>query len=302
LSIPAAKQWLRQLSSGRAFYFWSGVIIFAGSVAFIFLNAFDVLPYTRHTPYYGVIVFVTFAYITDSHGFGQSKGLSLIYNKKLRASGSLSERELKLLKRFELFQRVASDVLLFSIMGIYIFSTLHATDHFPIPAIAIYLTQVLKSVVLIATVGLVLTPVLEPRRSWNKVFFNLRFIFWPISMTSNLFAGIALMANHGIEYFFINRTLITRTEATPVERVKMLKTFFLCGSFFLFIGFTVIDGFPQLLIAKGLAQDLVFHITTTLMMTATMVHVFWDKYFYRFESKLGRQTSKPLVIGENSAA
>ena len=297
--LPEAHKWIELRFGNKNLFF---LLLFTVSIFFIFallisFHFFSNNPNINSEAASSVMKVIAAASIW--HNMAQSMGLSLAYNYKLKQSGlfeSASADRIDSIAKIE--RRNAKIVYLFLVFFLFggcdQLAKLLAISTLSIKILLFCVSQ------LIIFQILYLVKKSKEFGETDKFLFCMRYLIWPL--TGFIRVGVYIFqAIHGFEYLFLNNKMGKNSSLVKNNRNHYKRVVFFFGALFFIFGVFEMDSIGSLMITEYNFNQRPIILVTSMSTGLFLVHLLWDRYFFRLRDQVGLKTAGKLILGTSSS-
>ena len=271
LCVPRFAEGIRL---GRPALILVGILFF-----FLFFNAIPVdrLP----TPELGSnYIFTLYNILLIWHAVGQTKGLSLLYNRKLMDEGRIKDIDKTSFFKAEAVERSAANWLVVS-NGIMLLTLQYVESSW----LAASSQGILVFFLIIhaAIVGRIILSVfnLPGSEESHKMLHCCKYLLW-IMAPFSFAAAIGLLSIHGIEYALVNLHIVKKSNLERRELRSLTIVAVTVGTLFLGMALLTPSGFGDFVLAGNPDLQKLCAAALALSMALTVIHCYVDRQHFRF--------------------
>ncbi len=271
-TLPEFKTWLLKQRSNKLFV-KKLLVIFS---FFVFTNIiYSFFRYTNNSLFL-IPLNIFWVLYPIFHVFSQSYGILVIHNQNI----GVLEEERK-------FERKVFDILMI-LIALNVVALIFYHSH-QLSQAAYHKISVFHFV---AFCGLALLLFRIKNSDHQRNLFLLRIFLYPLSFLSGI-AGLAIVGIHGLEYFFITKKIVLKSE----EKIHISKHLPILLSVILIAGLYLINTQFGLLglITNGVTpRGSWYKFVQTIAMSFTFAHYYLDGLIFRMKDPISRQFIGPL--------
>lgn len=271
--VPELRAWFRELLKPRR------LAVFAFIVGVIFYTSWEGLRSLDKQEMSGAVLSSIFMLLISAHNLGQTKGLSLMYNRYLRPR--LSELEMAKQLKVERVERWIFNVLLAKIAFIAI----------ALPVLRNHMQYIwgLHLLFIILSLALVINSLRYPQLFKTNKFYYLQSI-WLYALVPLMPGALVLqMGLHGVEYVMLGDVVLRRSKMRLTKRWLYLAVFIL-------VFFSLLKGFDAKLFSgnDGALDRRFTSALVILFVFLEYLHYYVDSLMFRFKDPYVRENIAPL--------
>lgn len=275
--VPELRAWFKSQFQPRRFVFFGSIIAVIGYVSWWGVRSFN------KNEASGVLLAGIFTLLISIHNLGQTKGLSLMYNRYLRPL--LSDAEKVQQTKVERSERWIFNILI-SLLFLLALGTSYKVLKTSVPQSSILYLQFL----FVGLAGaLILNSLRYPQLFKTNKFFYLQ-VIWLFALIPVVPAALVLqMGVHGVEYVLLGDVVVRRSKLRLTKKLIVFAgAFLLC--------FAVIKGLDSRLFSQSRGAIDSWYLPAIIIVGVFIeyFHYYVDGIMFRFKDQAVRSNIAPL--------